>query len=145
MLVTFERKIKKAGKILCKTPNSRPKILCDIHDVITSKQPNAKEFARLIDSEPDLRGKLLHTANETLSNDTKPFDSISSMTQVYGLYPTYSLLCATLVYDTLSQTPQEKTILDHSRNVAIAGSQLAYWIYEITPFEAYNGSVKLFL
>lgn len=138
MPVALERKIKQAGKILRAAPNDRPKILSDIHEVIASKHPNARTFSGLIDSDPEVRGKLLHSANETLSSNGKPFDSVTSMTQVYGLYPTYSLLCATLVYDTFSQTPHEKSILNHCHNVAIAASQLAYWIYEITPFEAYN-------
>jgi HD-like signal output (HDOD) protein len=134
--MTLEERIKRASLLLAKIQPKVPNELIQIQELMSKPNPNLKDFCALVMQSPDFHGLLVQTANEICTPDI-PFTDVKKIAHIYGLYPTYSLYVSLFIEKTFSQSPEERFAIQYSRNAAIACSQLAYWIYDVTPPEAY--------
>lgn len=138
MMPTILRRIRIAYKVLAKSEVKLPPTLTKIRNLMHSDNPNAVDVARIIEHCLTTKEALLETANRNSAKRHKTFQSVLELIGRTGLYPTYSLYCATVLEKAFSNEPFAQKLMADSKNIGIASAQIAHWVYGVSPYEAYN-------
>ena len=134
----MKNKLTKAAHIISQlTIPTIPDEILKLKEELNKKYPNTVTIANLISHNPELLADFLFLVNGNLTDNKEQIIDAKSAVNVMGLDEIYNIFLSASLTKVISQTPQEKRILEHGSIAGLAAAELSYWVLDVSRSEAY--------
>lgn len=115
-----------------------PAEIFELQQALLAPDPSFNQVTQILSKNPELLGEFLYSCNRILKrNEENLILNARAAINILGLKEIEELFLASYLAKNLPISESDYTIIKRCKRAALAATELAYWIDEITPSDAY--------